>query len=185
MRQLKSLVGNHFENMKEISAAQITLSQEVRKLCEQNKCGQYGKNWTCPPAIKSVDEFRADLAAYDTFLIVYKVYDVKSSFDWRGMMTAAKDFNGRLHKLNKEIHADLPGLEFLLLGAGGCQRCERCTYLDDEPCRFPQDAIVSVEAIGMDVMALMKDNGLKYYNGKNTVTYIAGLFYTKGIGKPD
>ena len=180
MNQLMLLVKNHFENMKEIPTTQITLSQEVRKMCEQNKCGRYGKNWTCPPAVKSVDEFREDLGAYDTFLIIYKVYDVKSSFDWRGMMASGKDFNDRLHGLKKAIQSVLPDLEFSIFGAGGCQRCERCTYLDDEPCRFPDDAIVSVEASGMDVMALMKDNGLKYYHGKNTVTFIGGLFYSQG-----
>ena len=176
MNQYIPLIRKHFENVKEISTAKIILSQEVRKMCEQNKCGQYGKNWTCPPAVKSVDEFKADIAAYDTFLIIYQVYDVKSSFDWRGMVAAGDDFKDRLCALKREMEAAHPDLDFLFLGAGGCHLCKRCTYLDDEPCRCPEDAIVSVEAAGMDVMALMKDNGLKYYHGKNTVTFIGGFY---------
>jgi predicted metal-binding protein len=125
-----------------------------------------------------VDEFRKDIAAYDTFLIIYQVYTVKSSFDWRGMMAAGKDFKDRLYELKKEIQSALSDLDFILLGAGECHLCERCAYLDDEPCRLPEDAMVSVEACGMDVMTLMKDHGLKYYHGKNTVTFIGGLLHS-------
>jgi predicted metal-binding protein len=177
MDLLSEVVGRHFDNFKEISADRITLSDDVRKLCEQNKCGQYGKNWTCPPAIKSVDEFRKDFASFDTFLIVYKVYCVKSSFDWRGMMAGGTDFKDRLYDLKQEISVALPKLRFLLLGAGGCHLCERCAYMDGEPCRQPEDAMISLEACGIDVMSLMKDNGLKYYHGKNTVTFIGGILY--------
>ena len=169
-----------FENSKAIPTAKITLEDSVRKMCEQNTCGQYGKNWTCPPNIKSVDEFRQEISSFDTCLVVYQVYDVKNSFDWRGMMAGAKDFNHRLFKLKKKIDTVHPDLTFKVLGAGGCSVCERCAYLDDEPCRLPDDAIVSMEACGINVMALMKDNGLKYYNGKNTVTYIGGVLFSNG-----
>jgi hypothetical protein len=37
--------------------------------------------------------------------------------------------------------------------------------------------IVSLEACGIDVMRLMKVNGLPYYGGPNTVTYIGGLAF--------
>ena len=178
MNNLIELVRNHFENAKAISTSRVILSDAVRKMCEQNKCGQYGKNWTCPPAVKSVDEFRQDIAAFDTFLVVYQVYPVKSSFDWRGMMVGGGDFKDRLYALKKEIETSDPDFKFIVLGAGGCSLCERCAYLDGEPCRSPEDAMVSVEACGIDVMALMKDNGLKYYNGKNTVTFIGGLLYS-------
>ncbi|MFC1532843.1 DUF2284 domain-containing protein [Thermodesulfobacteriota bacterium] len=66
-------------------------------------------------------------------------------------------------------------LKFKILGAGGCSQCKQYTYIDEEPCRRPDDALVSLEACGIDVIRLMKDNGLKYYNGKNTVTYIGGI----------
>jgi predicted metal-binding protein len=177
MHLFVALAQNHFDHTKEISTADITLDESVRRMCEQNKCGQYGKNWTCPPAVQSVEAFRQEISSYNTFLIVYQVYAVKSSFDWRGMMAGGKDFAGRLHALKKQMDAAGSGIDFRILGAGGCRLCERCAYLDEEPCRFPLDALVSMEACGIDVMALMKDNGLKYYNGKNTVTFIGGILY--------
>jgi predicted metal-binding protein len=92
------------------------------------------------------------------------------------MIAGGTDFKGRLLALKKEIQALGPPLDFLVLGAGGCRLCDPCAYVDREPCRRPDDAIVSLEACGIDVMRLMKDNGLKYDNGKNTVTFIGGIF---------
>ena len=167
----------HFSNLKEIPSACITLSHDVRKMCEQNKCGQYGKNWTCPPAVQSIDAFRREMASYDTCLILYQVYSLKSSFDWKGMMAGSADFNDRLLAMKKELETRFPRVKFMMLGAGGCRLCDPCAYVAGEPCRNPDDAMISMEACGMDVMRLMKDNDLKYYNGKNTVTFIGAILY--------
>lgn len=180
MQPIVTLAEHHFDHMKAISTAAITLSPEVRKLCEQNKCGNYGKSWTCPPAVQPIAYFQEKIAEFDTFLVLYQVYNVKNSFDWRGMMAGGSDFKDRILALKKEIVSELPDLNFLIMGAGGCHLCDPCTYPTGEPCRNPDDAIVSVEASGIDVMKLMKDNGLKYYNGKNTVTFIGGIFFQQG-----
>jgi predicted metal-binding protein len=65
-------------------------------MCEQNKCGQYGKNWTCPPAVQSVDAFRREMASYDTGLILCQVYSLKSIPEfhcapWRGSLGQTRD----------------------------------------------------------------------------------------------
>ena len=176
---LKKTAGKYFSNMKEIPRTGITLSEEVRNLCKQNTCGFYGKNWTCPPAVDSLDAFREQFARFDSMLIVYRICSVKDSFDWKGMMAGADEFKERFQALKKEVAAeDLDG-SYMFLGAGGCNLCDPCAYSEGEPCRSPGDAIVSLEACGIDVMRLMKDHGMKYYNGKNTVTYIGGILFNK------
>ena len=63
-----------------------------------------------------------------------------------------------------------------LSGAGSCSLCEKCTY-PDAPCRHPKKARRSLEACGIDVVALSKVVGLHYINGENTVTYFSILYY--------
>jgi predicted metal-binding protein len=174
---LKQTAGNYFSDLKEIPAAGLILSEEVRNLCKQNTCGSYGKNWTCPPAVDSLDVFRERFATFDSMLIVYRVYPVKGSFDWKGMMAAANEFKERFQAMKKEIEASVPDGNFLFLGAGGCHLCSPCAYVEGEPCRNPGDAVISLEACGIDVMRLMKDHGMKYYNGINTVTFIGGILF--------
>jgi predicted metal-binding protein len=65
----------------------------------------------------------------------------------------------------------------LLLGAGACMICEKCTYPDSESCRLPHKAVPSLEACGIDVMRLSRQVGVKYHNGKNTVTYFGVVLH--------
>lgn len=176
MADIVSVVKEYFPLHKEIPVDAIELKEEVRKLCEQNTCGNYNKNWTCPPAIGPIQDSIEKFKKYAKFIVVYEVYQLADSFDWRGMTAGGKDFRDRLLKMKHQMdeHED-----FLVLGAGGCHLCEKCTYPEGKPCRNPEDAIISCEAYGMDVMSLMKKNDLKYNNGPNTMTLIAGVLYQR------
>lgn len=178
MIDLPTLIGRQFSQVTTVSADELPFSTEVRKLCEQNSCGKYGKNWVCPPAVESLDYFRKELSRFSLLAIMTEVYPVKDSFDWKGMMAGAKQFKDKLQVLKKELESADKAFDFLILGAGHCDLCEPCNYVKGKPCRYPQDAIFSLEACGIDVMRLLKDNGLKYYHGKGTVTYVGGLLHT-------
>ncbi|AKL95901.1 hypothetical protein CACET_c24560 [Clostridium aceticum] len=175
MEGIQSKVDGFFPKNKEIPVESIQIKEELRKLCEKNQCGYYNKNWTCPPAVGSLEEGEKRVKKYTKFILVYDVYELKSSFDLKGMMAGAKDFSDRLLKLKKEIGNST---NFMMLGAGGCRLCEKCAYIDGEECKRPEDAIISCEAHGIDVMSLMKQHGLKYNNGVNTVTYIGGVLHS-------
>ena len=48
-----------------MKASTIELKQEVRDMCAANTCGQYDKNWACPPGCGTLDECRARIAEYE------------------------------------------------------------------------------------------------------------------------
>lgn len=175
--QLQKTIDDLFDHSKEIASSSVPFDDEVRKMCEQNLCGNFGKSWTCPPAIDAPELLVEKLSSYNRFMIVDKVYTLEDSFDWEGMVSSAKDFQTRIHRLKKQIESMEPEGSFLSLGAGACQLCETCSYQQQEPCRHPADALFSVEAFGIDVMKMMADNGMSYNNGQNTVTYIGGIFW--------
>ncbi|MFV0435873.1 MAG: DUF2284 domain-containing protein [Desulfopila sp.] len=166
-----------FDCAKDIERLAVPLSDECRKMCEQNMCGSYGRNWMCPPAIGSLAELQRQFEGYDRCLIVTKVYTLEDSYDWEGMKNGAKNFQDRLMEYRGLIAAEAPQFGYLMLGAGACLLCPTCSHQVQEPCRFPDKAIVSLEAFGVDVMRMMAEQGLKYNNGVNTVTYIGGIFY--------
>ncbi len=59
----------------------------------------------------------------------------------------------------------------MIIGTGACTRCEKCTY-PDKPCRFPDKMTSSMEALGMVVSDVCRDNGIPYYYGQGTITYV-------------
>ena len=84
MKQFERFFQDHFDNFKMIPFSGVTFSSEVRKLCEQNSCGNLGKSWTCPPAVAPPGELKNQLSRFHRVIIVNKVYPLEDSFDWEG-----------------------------------------------------------------------------------------------------
>jgi len=175
MSSIIKIIEKNFPGSKEIDGNGIVIDERVREMCKQNVCGHYDRNWTCPPAVSSLDEIRCKLAQFNSAVIIFRIYGIKSNFDLKGMVDGISDFRSRLVKMKHDFPEDG---EFMILGVGSCLLCEKCAYIDGKKCKNPEDAFISVEASGIDVMRLMKDNGLNYHNGPKTVTYIGMVFYS-------
>ena len=78
----------------------------------------------------------------------------------------------------RKVFADMQISRVLHLGAGGCGVCKSCAKRTDEPCRFPELAMPSLEAYGVNVSKLASAAGMKYINGQNTVTYFGMVLFT-------
>jgi predicted metal-binding protein len=77
----------------------------------------------------------------------------------------------------KKVNRALLGSGALVLGAGGCPLCEECTAKVNQPCRFPDQAVTSLEAYGINVSTTAGKAGMKYINGANTVTYFGAILF--------
>ena len=66
----------------------------------------------------------------------------------------------------------------LTLSTEACAHCAKCTY-PDAPCRFPESLHPSIESHGVEVNVLAGTCGIRYHNGKNTVTYHTCVFFNE------
>lgn len=153
----------------------IKFEVSFRDMCKSNACGMYGKSWMCPPYVGEIEELIQKAKAYDFAVVFQTIDDLEDSYDFEGMMAAGAKMNKLLRSVKKELDSR-NDREFLLLGAGGCRVCERCAKLEEKPCRFPNEALASLEAYGVNVSLLAKSAGMKYINGVNTVTYFGAVF---------
>jgi predicted metal-binding protein len=166
-----------FTECKQFDIGMINFDPLVIKYCEQNACGHFGKNHMCPPAVKDMEAWREEITSFPNAVMITKVYPTSSSYDMKAWLEAIADFQKRLVTLKENLTSDFPHRKYLVLGAGACSLCKACTYPDGDPCRFPDKALSSVEACGIDVMRLSKNAGVKYNNGKNTVTYLGVVLF--------
>jgi predicted metal-binding protein len=147
----------------------ILIREEVRTVCAENKYKAYNSNWSCPPACGTLAECEVLLRKYKNGLILQTTGVLKNALDYEEMLKIGKDHGKNIAAFREKIKVLY--LDSLLLGTGGCNRCEKCTY-PDSPCRFPNEIIHSVEAFGMVVSDVCKNNNLPYYYGPNTLTYV-------------
>ncbi len=160
----------------EIDPAALVPEERIRKYCEENKCGSYGRNYTCPPNAGSLDEIGEKLKNYSQgYLFQYsKEIDLKK--DWEKLIKSKDDF----HKIILSIEDNLKkaGKEHTwgLIG-GNCGLCETCAIQKDKPCRHPDKARMSLEAIGIDVVSLLNKLGLDSNFHKDRITWTGCILY--------
>jgi len=121
-------------------------------------CPNYGKRRTCPPYAPTYEETQKFLAEYEDAMLVQFFVPLTQE--------DMKDYASRDRSVSNAFARDMAALEreaFLLnyykafaLKAGTCYLCEKCTLTT---CAHPDLARPSLEAVGIDVFALARDNG--------------------------
>jgi predicted metal-binding protein len=160
-----------------LDVLQIQFNEDFRKACEKNFCRKYDTNWMGPPAVGSIEMLKQKAFRYKKGLLFQTVHPIASNFDWKGMLEGAKVHQAIFQELRSRIQQQFPEEDILPLDAGCCSICEKCGYLDCEPCRHPDQAFSSVEAYGMNVIALQKSAGLPYNHGKTNVCYVGLILF--------
>ena len=145
----------------------------VRDACKDGKCGAYGKNWTCPPYCGTLEECEARMRQYSRGLLLQTVGQLEKTVDTRGYARVEGEHLTAFHRFAEMLRKEYP--QALCLGSGGCRICGTCAW--PEKCRFPERACASMEAYGLFVTQVCRDNGMPYYHGPKTITYTACVLF--------
>ena len=163
-----------FSHTGKISMDTVELRDEVRDMCHNGNCGKYARNWSCPPGCGSLEECAARLKEYGEGVLVQSTGMLDDPFDADTMMETERIHKERFAALAEAARAE--EADCLPLGAGTCQLCAQCTY-PDAPCRFPQRAVISMEAFGLLVSSACERASVPYYYGPNTITYTSCVLF--------
>lgn len=174
LRQKVMLEGAHWAEI--VETKDISMDASFRKLCESNACGNYGRCYTCPPDVGEINELMAQIRTYGKALVYQTIGRLEDSYDFEGMMEAGQKHNDLAQQV-RNLADEMGYRDVLHLGAGGCRVCDVCGKKVGEPCRFPDRAMASLEAYGINVSQLAALCGMRYINGKNTVTYFGAVFF--------
>ena len=170
----KKILETGFQEAGVIPVERLTFHEEVRKICEENRCRSYGRTWACPPAAGSLEECRNRVMQYRYLHLFSKVCKVDDSFDFDSMLNGMKDFKSTARTLDRKLRGTMSNM--LILSNESCDRCKECTY-PYEPCRFPEDLHHAIEGYGFYVNELAEMAGIKYMNGPGTVTFFGAVLY--------
>ncbi len=162
-----------FDYAQTFDPAILQAREDVRAMCAADRCHAYGKNWTCPPHCGSLEECQRRMGSYKQGILVQTLGHLHKTIDTRAYRETEERHLESFAALCKAIRRGYP--EALCLGAGGCRVCKRCAF--PEPCRFPEQAVSSMEGYGLFVTQVCRDVGLSYYHGEKTITYTGCILY--------
>jgi predicted metal-binding protein len=169
MEDLVSLAGEAgFSRAGSLAMDALIFRPEVREMCAGDRCRNFGKSWSCPPAVGTPERAKERASEYHRGLIVQTTGELADDFDFASMREIMKKHCSSFDTLVRQIRRIFPGC--LPMGAGACSRCRKCTY-PDRPCRHPDKLYPSMEAYGLLVSDVCMKSGLGYNYGEGTMTY--------------
>lgn len=162
-----------FTHAGKLNTDTLKIMETVRETCGSGRCRAYGNNWTCPPECGTLEECAERIKKYNRGILLQTVGKLQKTIDTKGYMETENNHREALLRFAAEIKKEYP--DALCLGAGGCRVCAQCAY--PEPCRFPEKAVSSMEAYGLFVTQVCRDNQMQYYYGPKTIAYTACVLF--------
>ena len=156
-----------------IKIQDIPFKEEVRYICK-TECQRYGKSWSCPPAVGTVEECRSRCEAYEGGFLFTTMTEVPDIEDLEGMLATRKTHE-EITRQVRDIFVK-EDMEVLVLSTESCAICENCTY-PDAPCRFPDKMFPSLEGYGILVTGLAEQCGITFMNENNLITWFSLILY--------
>ena len=103
-----------FSHVGELDVDTIELRKEARDACAENKCHNYGKNWSCPPGCGTLEECDAKIRKFKRGLLVQTTGEI-DSLDFDGFMELGKNHGEAMKKFAELVRRELPGAVLLCL----------------------------------------------------------------------
>ena len=157
-----------FDCVGSCSTEALVVREEVRDMCASGRCQIFGTSWACPPNCGSLEHFDQFVHEKNTCYVVQTIAHLEDDFDIEAMMDAEALQKERIGELHALLMKEVP--EARVLAAGTCTLCKKCSF-PDEPCRFPDQAMVSMEAAGLVASDTCTAAGMPYNKGKLTLAY--------------
>lgn len=143
----------------------LVFSERVRRVCETD-CAMYGKSWSCPPAVGSVDECRARALSYKSGLLIATAAEAGDDISGRA---AHERITDAVVELMRQYAGNV-----LALSAEACAKCGRCAW--PAPCRHPECARPCVESYGILLTDLAERCGADFTADGYTIWFSLILY---------
>ena len=150
--------------------------QRIRDLCFENKCGNYGNNYMCPPHVGSVYEIRIRLNKFQQAVLLQYSKALDATSDIEGLRQTKIDFHNKVLQLEDSLRNNRLKHVWGMIG-GNCALCEVCKAVTVEPCPYPDKARTSLESLAINVVGLLEGFGLDSKFHRNKITWTGCILY--------
>ena len=157
-----------------VDPKELEFSSRIRWICE-NECPMYGKSWACPPGVGTVDHCKGMCLSFENCLLISTIVEVADITNIEETLATRPDHEAVTNQV-RDIMREF-GVEPYVLSTESCAHCDRCAWLDGEPCRFPDRMHPCVESQGINILPLIEELGIAFQYGENVVTWFSILLY--------
>ena len=138
----------------------IPVDGKFRVYCEENLCGNYGANYSCPPDCGTVEELHQKILAEEKVLVVQPIWELESYEDKAAIQKAKTTHISMMLLLKAKMEKE--GYIGFCSGYNGCSLCTPCKRIENQPCSHPDLRVSCMSAYCVDVAELAKRCSLEF-----------------------
>lgn len=157
-----------------IDPRDLEFSDRVRWICRQ-ECPRFNQTWACPPAVGPVESCRCRCLAYENCLMIATATPVADISNMTETLATRSGHETVTDQVRECFRAQ--GVEPYILSTESCDLCDRCAYLDGQPCRYPEKMHPCLESHGINLIHTLEGLGMDYVQGSGEVTWFSLLFF--------
>lgn len=156
-----------------VETKNIVFDEKFRPYCEDNYCGQFGVNYSCPPICGTVEEMKNRVLKYKKAVVLMTQWEVPALDDKEKLKNGKQKHNAYTFKLIDKLKE--AGHNGLMIGASGCGLCSPCKLKEGKPCAFPEKRYSCMSAYCIFVKDLADKCNMEY-DYKNGLLAYFGLY---------
>lgn len=149
-----------FSGCATVDVNQIPFDASLLKYCQENLCGRYGANYSCPPYCGTPQQMKDKVLSCKGAVVVQSVFDNVNFDDAEAVSCCKALHNSRLCQLLQ--YANQQGRNAFVIGATGCEKCNPCLVAVGQPCPYGEQVFSCTSAYCIDVAKLLQVCNLAY-----------------------
>lgn len=158
-----------------INPVDVTFTERVRWIC-QTQCVRYGKSWSCPPGVGSVEACARHCRSYKEALFFSSLEVAENVLDFSETMKKKQPHEDITYAIEKKLRS--MGYDVFALSSDSCAICDKCAYPGSR-CRHPENMHPCIESQGIVVADLTEKADMDYYIDANTLIWFSLIFFKK------
>ena len=159
-----------------IEPSRLEFSDRIRYIC-QAECPMYNKTWACPPAVGDVAACKEKCLSYNNCLMIGTVTEMEGIPSMEQSLATRPEHEAITGQVRQMFRQQ--GIEPYILSTEACAACERCAWLDGEPCRYPERMHPCLESHGINIIPTLEENGLEFMYSTDVITWYSLLFFNE------
>lgn len=149
----------------------LKFEHDLRKYCVQNLCGNYGRNYACPPDCGTPKQMEDKVRAYQWALVLQNIYEMKDVMDSEEVREIRRRHNRLTSRAIQAFEQrDYQGMAIM---AGPCTICKVCKKTEGKACPFPKQSASCLSAYCIRAEKMAEHCGLTYWCGENKVAFFS------------
>ncbi len=150
----------------------LVFEPAYRKYCEDNVCGQYGANYSCPPACGTPEQMKRRALRYRRVLVVQSTWEVPGLKDLEKLARGKRLHNDLSYRILDQL--ERAGFAPDAMLAGHCDRCpEGCRMVQEKPCPRQGKIYSCASAYCLDVAKVCEHLGMTYLSDGDHVSFFS------------